>query len=31
MGFFMGQIMKATGGKINPKQANEILRELIQK
>lgn len=30
MGFFMGQIMKATGGKINPKQANEILRELIK-
>ncbi len=29
-GFFMGQIMKATGGKINPKQANELLRELIQ-
>ncbi len=26
LGFFVGQIMKATQGKANPKQANEILR-----
>ena len=29
-GFFMGQIMKATGGKANPKQINEILRKELE-
>jgi len=29
MGFFVGQIMKATGGKGNPKTINEILRRLL--
>ena len=26
LGFFVGQVMKATGGKANPKTVNEILR-----
>jgi len=26
LGFFVGQVMKATNGKANPKQVNEILR-----
>ncbi|MDR0802724.1 Asp-tRNA(Asn)/Glu-tRNA(Gln) amidotransferase subunit GatB [Fluviicola sp.] len=29
-GFFMGQIMKASGGKADPKTTNILLRELIQ-
>jgi aspartyl-tRNA(Asn)/glutamyl-tRNA(Gln) amidotransferase subunit B len=29
-GFFMGQIMKASGGKADPKAANALLRQLIQ-
>ncbi len=29
-GFFMGQIMKASGGKADPKTTNALLRELIQ-
>ena len=29
MGFFVGQVMKATGGKGNPKAVNEILRRLL--
>ena len=29
LGFFVGQLMKATGGKANPKSANEILRKLL--
>jgi aspartyl-tRNA(Asn)/glutamyl-tRNA(Gln) amidotransferase subunit B len=29
MGFFVGQVMKATGGKGNPKTINEILRRLL--
>ena len=29
MGFFVGQVMKATGGKVNPKTINEILRRLL--
>lgn len=28
-GFFVGQIMKATGGKINPQMANEILKKKL--
>jgi len=28
-GFFVGQVMKASGGKANPKIANEILREKL--
>ena len=28
-GFFVGQAMKATKGKANPKTVNEILRELL--
>jgi aspartyl-tRNA(Asn)/glutamyl-tRNA(Gln) amidotransferase subunit B len=29
LGFFMGQVMKATHGKANPKIVNEILKELL--
>ena len=28
-GFFVGQVMKATGGKANPAQLNELLRRLL--
>jgi aspartyl-tRNA(Asn)/glutamyl-tRNA(Gln) amidotransferase subunit B len=28
-GFFVGQVMKATQGKANPKQVNELLRKII--
>jgi aspartyl-tRNA(Asn)/glutamyl-tRNA(Gln) amidotransferase subunit B len=28
-GFFVGQVMKATGGKANPAQVNEILRKML--
>jgi aspartyl-tRNA(Asn)/glutamyl-tRNA(Gln) amidotransferase subunit B len=28
-GFFVGQVMKATGGKANPAQVNELLREML--
>jgi aspartyl-tRNA(Asn)/glutamyl-tRNA(Gln) amidotransferase subunit B len=31
MGFFVGGVMKATGGKANPKTVNEILRRLLAK
>ncbi len=30
-GFFIGQAMKKTGGKANPKMLNEILRELLSR
>ena len=30
MGFFVGQTMKATGGKANPKMVNELLNELLR-
>jgi aspartyl-tRNA(Asn)/glutamyl-tRNA(Gln) amidotransferase subunit B len=29
MGFFVGEVMKETGGKANPKTVNEILRRLL--
>lgn len=29
LGFFVGQVMKATGGKANPKAVNEILRKRL--
>jgi aspartyl-tRNA(Asn)/glutamyl-tRNA(Gln) amidotransferase subunit B len=29
MGFFVGQVLKATGGKANPKAVNELLRKLL--
>jgi NADPH-dependent 2,4-dienoyl-CoA reductase/sulfur reductase-like enzyme len=29
MGFFVGAVMKETGGKANPKSVNEILRRLL--
>jgi aspartyl-tRNA(Asn)/glutamyl-tRNA(Gln) amidotransferase subunit B len=29
MGFFVGNVMKETGGKANPKVVNEILRKLL--
>jgi aspartyl-tRNA(Asn)/glutamyl-tRNA(Gln) amidotransferase subunit B len=29
IGFFVGQVMKASQGKANPKQANELLRKLL--
>jgi aspartyl-tRNA(Asn)/glutamyl-tRNA(Gln) amidotransferase subunit B len=28
-GFFVGQVMKATGGKANPAQLNELLRKML--
>lgn len=30
-GFFVGQVMKASGGKINPQLANELLKEKLNK
>jgi aspartyl-tRNA(Asn)/glutamyl-tRNA(Gln) amidotransferase subunit B len=30
LGFFVGQVMKATGGKANPQLVNEILRKLLE-
>ena len=29
IGFFVGQVMKQTGGKANPEQVNEVLRRLL--
>jgi aspartyl-tRNA(Asn)/glutamyl-tRNA(Gln) amidotransferase subunit B len=29
MGFFVGQVMKACGGKANPQQVNEILKQRL--
>ena len=29
LGFFVGQVMKATKGKANPKVVNQILRKLL--
>jgi aspartyl-tRNA(Asn)/glutamyl-tRNA(Gln) amidotransferase subunit B len=29
MGFFVGKVMKETGGKGNPKAVNDILRKLL--
>jgi aspartyl-tRNA(Asn)/glutamyl-tRNA(Gln) amidotransferase subunit B len=29
LGFFVGAVMKATGGKANPRKVNELLREMI--
>jgi len=29
-GFFVGQVMKATGGKANPAQLNEMLRAKLR-
>ncbi|HEY0706097.1 MAG TPA: Asp-tRNA(Asn)/Glu-tRNA(Gln) amidotransferase subunit GatB [Polyangia bacterium] len=29
MGFFVGQVLKASGGKANPKTVNELLRKLL--
>jgi aspartyl-tRNA(Asn)/glutamyl-tRNA(Gln) amidotransferase subunit B len=28
-GFFVGQVMKATAGKANPAQVNELLRKML--
>ncbi len=30
LGFFVGQVMKATGGKANPQQLNELLKSKLQ-
>jgi aspartyl-tRNA(Asn)/glutamyl-tRNA(Gln) amidotransferase subunit B len=30
MGFFVGQVMKASGGKANPKAVNEILKAKLE-
>ena len=30
LGFLVGQVMKATGGKANPKRLNELLKEALQ-
>ena len=29
LGFFVGQVMKATSGKANPKQVNELIRSKL--
>src|SRR5690606_5292647 len=29
LGYFVGQVMKATGGKANPQQVNELLRKKL--
>ena len=29
LGFLVGQVMKATGGKANPKQVNELIRKSL--
>jgi aspartyl-tRNA(Asn)/glutamyl-tRNA(Gln) amidotransferase subunit B len=29
-GFFVGQVMKASGGKLNPAQLNELLKEKLK-
>jgi aspartyl-tRNA(Asn)/glutamyl-tRNA(Gln) amidotransferase subunit B len=29
LGFFVGQVMKASGGKANPAQVNELLRKML--
>ncbi|MEZ4936558.1 MAG: Asp-tRNA(Asn)/Glu-tRNA(Gln) amidotransferase subunit GatB [Crocinitomicaceae bacterium] len=31
VGFFMGQLMKVSGGKADPKSANKLIRELLEK
>ncbi len=31
VGFFMGQLMKASKGKVDPKSANQILRKMLEK
>jgi len=30
-GFFVGQVMKATRGKANPKMVNEILKAMLER
>ena len=30
LGYFVGQVMKASQGKANPKQVNEILRNKLK-
>ena len=30
MGFFVGQVMKASGGKANPGQVNQIMRKRLE-
>src|SRR5204863_1738756 len=30
LGFLVGQVMKATGGKANPKRVNELLRKVLE-
>jgi Asp-tRNA(Asn)/Glu-tRNA(Gln) amidotransferase B subunit len=30
MGFFVGQVMKASGGKADPRRTNELLRALLE-
>lgn len=29
LGFFVGQVMKATGGKANPQMVNQVLKEKL--
>jgi aspartyl-tRNA(Asn)/glutamyl-tRNA(Gln) amidotransferase subunit B len=29
LGFFVGQVMKATGGRANPQLVNELLRKAL--
>ncbi|MCS5543886.1 MAG: hypothetical protein NZ767_03670, partial [SAR86 cluster bacterium] len=30
-GFFVGQVMKASQGKANPKQVNELIKQKLEK
>ena len=30
LGMFMGELMKKTGGKVDPKEANKLLREFLE-
>ena len=31
IGYFVGQVMKKSGGKANPKQVNQLLAEKLEK
>jgi aspartyl-tRNA(Asn)/glutamyl-tRNA(Gln) amidotransferase subunit B len=31
LGFFVGQVMKATKGKANPQLANKLVREVLER
>jgi aspartyl-tRNA(Asn)/glutamyl-tRNA(Gln) amidotransferase subunit B len=29
-GFFIGQVMKNSGGRVHPERANEVMKELLE-